>query len=116
MFPRRLPGSAVEAIRTTTTGSYDMKTTTDACGQQWVDHGMGWVPLGIPQDYIPAMRPQAPQPTDSPDLQQCVTFDVRPCPTGQVWVTKLGAGRNKIQLCCYKRVGPPTLPPPRPLL
>jgi hypothetical protein len=34
-----------------------MRNYTDGCGQQWVDNGMGWVPLGVSQeDHLPASR------------------------------------------------------------
>jgi len=40
-----------------------MRNYTDSCGQQWVDNGMGWVPLGVSQeDRLPGSRSTAPKP------------------------------------------------------
>jgi hypothetical protein len=35
---------------TKTTREKNMRNYTDSCGQQWVDNGMGWVPLGVSQE------------------------------------------------------------------
>jgi hypothetical protein len=83
-----------------------MKNFTDSCGSQWVNHGLGWVPLGIPQDYIPAMRHSPPSQPDRilplvpPGGSGYGCQFLPPCRPGQDWSLsqKLPDGRRRV--CC----------------
>jgi hypothetical protein len=91
-----------------------MKTTADACGLQWVDHGMGWMPLGIPQDYIPARRP-GPTPQIGPTHPSLLCQPLPPCPSGQQWAFSPTLTGHRV--CCLpSRGGVRELPGPVPMV
>ena len=98
-----------------------MRNYTDGCGQQWVDNGMGWVPLGVSQeDRLPGSRSTAPKPATA--LKPAASYPTVPgwavpnpcrsCPSGYVYIYPgvSGPDLKLVHGLCPDSIGNPCQP------